>query len=144
MTTVQTKVDNDVSHKMTLETLPEPFLGRIIVEVLVESMDEFKRKKAGLDKLQDQTFASQFVLVDAPGSDNRATVPHKKGRIVKMAPDAFGECYKRKYGQDAGRAEVGDTVWFVPMQTYKLDDENKYHLIGDEDILCYQRGSKNV
>lgn len=129
--------------------LPEPFLGRMIVEVITESTAEFKRRQLGIKKdsliaVPDEVFGMQTIYDDYGNAhqvkeEQRATVPHKHGKILKIAPDAFGEAFMNRY-KCPTKLNVGDIVWFVPMQTYKLDEKGKFHIIGDEDIIAYKRG----
>lgn len=139
--------------------LPEPFLGRMILEIIKESPDEYKKALYGLDAPTDDEVVSEFrskfeiveadVVVDEDGNtqtiskQNKSIVPFKKGVILVMAPDAFGERYKKNYGTDGGPPpEVGDTVLFVPNQTYKIDAAGQYHIIGDENIVALYRKVK--
>lgn len=135
--------------------LPEPFLGRLVIEILQESVEDYKKALYGFDtKTEDKEsseFRSKFEIVsaitevDENGNvrhvASKDKVPFKKGKILKMAPDAFGERFKKNYGTDGSLPAIGDTIMFVPNQTYKIDPAGKYHIIGDENIIAFYKGA---
>lgn len=110
------------------------FLGRIEVEIIKEDVLTYKRELYGLSK------DSSLVLPDM----DTGHVPYRLGKILKMAPDAFGERFKRCYGSDFIRPELGDTLMFVPNQSYRLDHAGNYHIIGDEHIIAFYKGSIDI
>ncbi len=57
-----------------------------------------------------------------------------------MACDAFGEAFKKRFGNDFAKLSIGDTVWFVSHEEYSLDAEGKYAIISDQDIRAFERG----
>lgn len=135
----------------TKPRLPKPFMGRIIVEAIHEELGEFLAEKAGLDK-ESELAKSGFEIVAAKVKqvqgeyidssyeiDTGLKVPLKKGKIIDMAPDAFGPAFQNRYGPGVEVLKIGDTVMFIPMQTYKLDPAGEYHLIADQDVLAYYR-----
>ncbi len=131
---------------MTIK-LPEPFLGRLVLEAVEQDVSDYLADKSKLDKdshLRKSGFEIVAASVDAERGgykvDKDLKVPLKKGKIIKAAPDAFGESFQKKYGAEVGKLGVGDLVWFIPMQTYKLEPSGKYHIIGDEDVIAYERG----
>lgn len=140
---------------MTPMNLPKPFCGHMVVEAVREDTAEYMKKKIGLKEdmhlaKSGFTIATGSVQVDEETGaqkwvhDSNVKVPLKKATILEMSPDCYGEVYKRKYGEDVGRTPiVGDIVMFIPMQTYKLDPEGKYHLIADEDVFAYYKGKEN-
>ncbi len=54
-----------------------------------------------------------------------------------MASDAFGERFKKNYGTDFTAPKIGDIVLFVNNQTFKVDTEGKYHILGDEQVIGF-------
>jgi hypothetical protein len=122
----------------------KPFLGRIVIEIVRDAAEDHLKKQyesTGVSK----EFLNQFQL--APNQKNRKT-PISKGRILKMAPDAFGEAFKDRYGSDYEVPSVGDVVYFIPNESYRLDPNDEYHLVGDCDIVAYEsqnnKGEENV
>lgn len=112
-----------------MTNLPRPFLGRILTEGLDDDVEQHIKQKAGLDK---------DSLIQLPG-DYKAkhSIPVQKGRIIDLAPDAFGEAFQNKYGFDTGkRPGLGDIVMFIPGQSYKVDIEGKHHIVSDEDVIA--------
>jgi hypothetical protein len=106
----------------------EPFLGRLLIEIIEEDVEQYMKEKAGIKG------ESLIVLPDSFTETHR--VPLHRGTILKKAPDAFGEAFKKKMGGDIGTVpEVGDLVYFVPNQTYPIDIDKKYHLLNDTDIV---------
>jgi len=135
--------------------LPEPFMGRIIIKILKDSFDSFKKKQA---KLYDDSFLSQSGFEIADGAVDYVTgefkikdkqsldelVPYQKGEIIKLSEDAFGENFKRYYGSDRTmRPELGDTVLFIRNQQYNLDPAGEYGILNDEHVIAFYKGDKN-
>lgn len=113
--------------------LPEPFNGRLIVKMIVEDVMEYKRKLYGMKD-------SLIALPDT--TEERLRVPFNKGTVISMAHDAFGEAYIRRFGKCENPPKVGDVVWFVPNQSMKIDLEDHYHGINDDDICFVTRVTK--
>jgi len=108
--------------------LPKPFLGRLLIEAMDADVEEHLKKAVGLSS------DSRLALPDSYKEQN--SVPVKKGRVIDMAVDAFGDAFRNKYGEVGKTPELGDVVYFIPGQSYKIDIEAKYHLISDEDIMA--------
>lgn len=110
--------------------LPKPFLGRILTEAVEDDVAEYMREKAGISKNSVIALPENYM--------QKHSVPVKKGRIIDMAPDAFGEAFQNKYGFDVGQIPtLGDVVMFIPGQSYRVDLDEKYHMIADEDIIAF-------
>ena len=128
-----------------------PILGGLLLEAVVEDLQAHIAEKRGLK--QDTFLAkSGFVVeyAEATSEEERqvtgrkykargGNVPVQKGIILKRANDAYGECFKAKYGDDVEIPEVGDTVMFIPGQAYKVDLDGKYIVIKDEDVMLIKR-----
>lgn len=121
-------------EKKTVEQsikLPIPCNGRMILEVIKEDALEHKKKTLGMEN---------SILVLPESLVENSYVPCKKGIILTMAPDAFGKRYVKNYGDDGTHPEVGDVVMFIPNQSFKIDPEGRYHIIGDEHVIAYYKG----
>lgn len=116
----------------------QPFLGRLVLEIVRDSADEHLKKQYESTGVSRE-FLSQFEIA---GTKNKKT-PIVKGRIVKKAPDAFGQAFRDRYGNDFNEPEIGNIVYFIPNETYRLDPNDQYHLVGDCDIVAYERGQEN-
>ncbi len=131
--------------------LPKPFLGRLLLETIEDDAEEFLRNKLekdtgvnlkesliqvvfGEDDYDPLTGQKKFKVYD----NHKKKMPHKKGKIIDLAQDAFGECYMRKYGSDAPKAGLGDIVYFIPGQAFKVDWDEKYCMIADEDVIAIE------
>lgn len=57
-----------------------------------------------------------------------------RGRVVKLAEDAFGEKYQEKYGKVKNPPRIGDYVLFTPYQSCKIDKEGLYYLVTDDSL----------
>lgn len=121
-------------------------MGRLLLEIIVENTQEHLREKRGVTK---EGPLKDFVIADGKVDERTGEfrisevtnkVPYSKGRIMEMAPDAFGERFKQRYGNDVEKLELNDIVWFVPFESYKVDVEGKYHMISDQDIVAFERG----
>lgn len=62
-----------------------------------------------------------------------------RGKVVKMARDAFGKKYKERFGDDTVSPKVGDVVHFVPFQSAKMDKEGLYYLVTDDSLKFIER-----
>lgn len=114
------------------QQLPKPFLGRMLLEAMDDDVENYMREKAGVAK------DSKIILPD--DYKQKHAVPIKKGKVIDMAPDAYGEAFINKYGNVGEIPTVGSTVMFIPGQSYKVDLEGKYIMIGDEDVIAFYRG----
>lgn len=114
----------------------EPFLGRLIVEVLRDSAEEHIKKQEEA-KGVSREFLDQFEIVGTKGKKTQIT----KGKIVKMAPDAFGAMYKERYGEDGVKLNIGDVVYWIPNDSYRVDPNDEYHVISDCNIVMYEKGN---
>lgn len=110
--------------------LPKPFLGRILTEAVDDDIEQYIREKAGVSK--------DSLIALPENYKQKHSVPIKKGKIIDMAVDAFGEAFQNKYGQDVGALpKIGDVVMFIPGQSYRVDIDEKYHMISDEDVIAF-------
>lgn len=100
----------------------EPINGCIVIKVDLEQI----REDLGLSR------DSKLILTEM--QEKRFAGASSKGKVVKMATDAFGQVYKEKYGKDINPPKVGDTVLFIPYQNSKLDKEGEYYLITDDAV----------
>jgi hypothetical protein len=115
----------------------QPFLGRLLVEVLRDDAEDHVKARYKAETKVSDEFLNKFAL---PDSIKNKKTPISKGKILKMAPDAFGHAFSDRYGQDGDKPVIGDTVFFIPNESYKIDVEDKYHLIGDCDIVAFKKG----
>ena len=112
-----------------MQNLPKPFLGRILTEALDDDVEAHLKEKAGIGKNS---------LIQLPEDyKKKHSIPVQKGRIIDLAPDAFGEAFQNKYGNIGPTPGLGDIVMFLPGQSFKVDIEAKYHIVGDEDIIAW-------
>lgn len=121
-----------------MNNIPKPFLGRMILEALEEEVTDYKNELYGLEE-EGELAKKGFKLAQV---DENIRVPLKKGRIIEMAIDCFGERYAHNYGKDSAEhakenIKPGTTVMFIPNQTYKVDTKGQYHIIADEHIICF-------
>lgn len=107
----------------------EPFLGKIIVEIVTEDIEDYLKEIHGIGK------SSLIVL---PDTVKIGRMPLQKGKIVKKAQDAFGEAFRQRYGNDFKEPKDGDVVWWIPNQSYKIDIYDKFHAITDQDIVLVE------
>lgn len=128
-----------------------PILGGLLLEAVIEDLQSHIAEKRGLEKdshLAKMGFTVEYA--EATSSEERqvtgrayksrgGNVPIQKGVLIKKATDAYGECFKAKYGDDCEVPEVGDTLMFIPGQAYKVDLDGKYIVIKDEDVMLIQR-----
>jgi hypothetical protein len=92
------------------------------------------REDAGLSR------DSKLILTD---SQERAFAnASSRGKVVKMASDAFGHKYKEKYGNEINPPKLGDIVHFVPYQSNRMDKEGEYYLITDDGVKFIERKVK--
>jgi hypothetical protein len=129
----------------------EPFLGRMVIEVIKEDSDEYLKKKLQSETGVSNEFLNKLEIVrgdividDKTGREvfkkTTGKVPYSKGKIVKKSPDAFGKCFQDRYGDEMQFPDIGDIVFFIPNQTYRIDVDDKYHLISDCDIVAFKKG----
>lgn len=133
---------------MKVENLPKPFLGRLVVEAIKESVEDHLAKLAKLEdykelsKMGFQIVAAETTVDEYTGEKKLQMkkgirTPIKRGRILKVSPDAFGDRFLEKCGMDVGDVPtIGDVVWFIPNDTYQIDQEGKYHIINDCDVVA--------
>lgn len=120
--------------------MPKPFLGRMLIEALEEDTSEYLGQKAGINEAETLKSLG-FKIADV----GKGKVPLKRGKILEMAPDCFGEKFQNNNGSDVGEIpSVNDIVWFVPNETFAIDPERKYHLLNDCDVVGFERGTENV
>lgn len=129
--------------------LPEPVLGHVIIKAIIEDAQSYLDKK----KLSDSAAQLGFVIphgqmaVDKHTGqeyykmyDNDATVPITKGVVIKLAPDVWGESFKRRFGSDVGQGpKVNDLIMFFPHKSTAIDPEGYYHMLADIDICGIYR-----
>ena len=117
----------------------EPFLGRLTVEALPDDTEEYLKEMYGVSK------NSLLALPEDVLSDR---CPLSKGKIIKISQHSFGERFEKWYGKDIaeeGRSlKLGDTVYFIPNNTYSVDPKKKYHVISDEHIIGYIKVEEKV
>lgn len=133
--------------------LPEPFLGRLILEAIETDLATYINEKRGVNEkespylknsgftvIQAETVLDEYEQAKSGKSykiSKSGSIPTKKGIVIKMSPDAFGSTFQSRYGEDVGNTpKIGDTVMFIPGQSHRLDLEEKYHMISDEDVLA--------
>lgn len=121
---------------MNIEQI-NPFLGRLVVEVLRDDTEDHLKAKMKAETNVSEDFLKSIILPDSMKSKK---TPISKGRVVKKSPDAFGKAFSDRYGDDMDFPKNGDIVFFIPNESYKLDQEDKYHLIGDCDIVAFTKG----
>jgi len=135
----------------------EPFLGRMLVEVIREDGDEYLKQKIAAEKdgKVSKEFLEKFQFVFGEDSVDPQTGEKKfkrstakpgitKGRIVKMAPDCFGEAFQSRFGKDRDYPSVGDIVIFTPNKSYQVDAENKFHIVDDCELVGFIKEDKKV
>lgn len=113
-----------------IKQLPKPFLGRILTEAVEDDISEYMKEKAGISKNSLIALPENYI--------QKHSVPVKKGKIVDMAVDAFGDAFRSRYGHDVGEIPgIGDVVMFIPGQSYKVDIDERYHMLADEDVIAF-------
>jgi hypothetical protein len=120
-----------------VNNLPKPFCGRMLIEAIKDDAMEHVKKQIHADTGASLEFLKNFEIAD-PKLKNKHT-PITKGIIVDMAPDAFGKAFQDRYGDDMEYPVLGDTVWFIANENYRVDSEGKYHLISDDGIVGFKR-----
>lgn len=86
---------------------------------------------------QDQVKEDLGLSKDSP-----LYIPHERafagaasrGKVVKMAPDAFGQAYKEKYGDEVVPPKEGQYILFTPYQSAQIDKEGLYYLVIDDGV----------
>lgn len=120
--------------KMMLEMqLAEPFLGRMVIEIIKEDAQAHIKEKIKAAGTVSDEFLKKFDL----GTEVKGKVPFSKGRIVKKSPDCFGSAFKDRFGDVGYIPSEGDIVLFIPNESYKMDPEDRFHLLGDCDVAGY-------
>jgi hypothetical protein len=141
MTMTVQKMSKEI--RLTLDQLPEPFLGRILLEVVKEDSNTYKKEQYGIT---ENSALKDFVIMDGTTDSETGefrakelhSVPYKKGKILKMAPDAYGAArFQKYYGTEGYVPKIGDTVLFIPNQSYKIDPADVYHIIADDHVIGY-------
>lgn len=140
---------------MNSESLPRPFLGKILVEAIIVKADAHLREQIRQERLQrgekidDEMFnkiiiANAVTEIDEYGRKsnvikNDVRAPIQKGRIITMAPDAFGQRFVEACGSDVGETpKVGDIIYFIPNDTYRIDPAGRYHLVNDNQVCAIE------
>jgi co-chaperonin GroES (HSP10) len=100
----------------------EPINGHILIKVDLAQI----RKELNLPSDTRLELPESYRKAIAAASD--------KGVIIKMAADAFGSEYKKRFGEDTYTPKVGQTVLFTSYQSRKLDDNGEYYLLTDDSI----------
>jgi hypothetical protein len=117
--------------------LPEPFLGRLVIQVIKEDASEKVKQKIASETKVSSEFLAKFEMTDIKGK-----VPISKGKIVKKAPDAFGSAFTDRYGDVGYTPTYGDIILFIPNESYKIDAEDTHHIIADTDIIGYIKSNE--
>jgi hypothetical protein len=105
----------------------EPINGHILIKV-------------DLSQIREELNLPNDTRLELPESYQKAiAAASDKGTVVKMAKDAFGSEYKRRFGQDIVAPEVGDRIHFVSYQSKKLDRLGEYYLVTDDSIKFIER-----
>ncbi len=100
----------------------EPINGHILIKVDITQI----RKDLNLPSDSKLELPESYRKAIAAASD--------KGVIVKMAADAFGSEYKKRFGADTYTPKIGQTILFTSYQSRKMDDEGEYYLVTDDSI----------
>jgi hypothetical protein len=113
-------------------------MGRILLEILEESKDVYYNQINKVSEKSEYLAKLGFQVAKPTEEAERVVgVPTRFGKVVRMGKAAYGKAFVHNYGEDAIiELKVGDVVCFTPMQTYKLDNEGKYHLISDDHVHC--------
>jgi len=140
---------------ISIEDLPEPFLGRLVIETIKEDSEALiKARIASETKGTVSTeFLNRITLVTTEEQTDMDTgrtkhviakkrVPISKGRILKKAPDAFGDYFKSRYGDVGYTPDIGDVVLFIPNESSRLEPTDTYHFLNDCDIQGYHKATK--
>lgn len=132
-----------------------PFLGRMVIEVVKEDTKERLDKKLAAETGVSQDFLSKFEVVRGEDTIDphtgqkkfealKAKTPINRGKIIKMSPDCFGQNFKNQYGNDREYPGVGDIIMFVPNKSYQVDAENNYHIVDDNDIVGWIKAGESI
>lgn len=103
----------------------EPINGHLVIKIDQEQVKE----DLGLDKNSPLYIPQERAFAGASS----------RGKVVKMASDAFGKKYKERYGDEIRSPKIGDFVHFVPYQSAKMDQEGEYYLVTDDSIKFIER-----
>lgn len=129
----------------------KPFLGRLVVKTINEDKEfeewykEYVLKKSGVSI--DSKIVIPVGETDMDGTFKLKAKRYdvRKGYIVDMAEDAFGEAFKNKYGSDIKvTPKVGDIIYYIPGQAYKVGFDLDIICIADEDIMGYEKVSCDI
>lgn len=101
--------------------------GRIVVKVDIGQIKE----DLGLSR------DSKLILTDS--QEMSFAGASSKGTVIKMAPDAFGQKYREKYGNEINPPKVGDIIHFTPYQSSRMDKNGEYYQVIDECVNFVQR-----
>ena len=133
MNNVVNKSNRDIG--ITVD-LPEPFLGRILVEAQEDDVTAHMMKKAGID------IGSSVIQLPESFTD-KYSVPVTRGKIIKMAGDAYGQFFSEKTGWYGNCPKVGDTIIFTTQRATAVDLDRKYYLVLDEHTLGVYPNNKD-
>lgn len=135
--------------------LPRPFLGRLLLQTVDENKayTEWKKEKefikSGIDPTKTSliipTGESEMIIDDYGRSKMEFTAKSelrydvRLGRIIDAAPDAFGQAFKNRYGNVGDTPKVGDYVYYIPGNAYKVSFDLSYVTIADEDVVNWYK-----
>lgn len=133
---------------MTIKKLPHPFLGRLKIKVIKDGVDDYFKQKLKAETKVSSEFLDRFEVVKQEEhidpetgrkvfSAPKVRMPVARGLIVEAATDAYGKAFEDRYGFLEYKPKPGDIVWFIPNQSYRIDVEDLYHFIADDDIVGY-------
>lgn len=109
----------------------EPINGHILIKV-------------DLSQIREELNLPSDTKIELPESyQKQIAASSDKGTIIKMAADAFGKEYKKRFGADTVSPNVGDRIHFVSYQSKKMDNLGEYYLVTDDSIKFIEsRGAK--
>lgn len=121
---------------ITLEEMPEPMNGNLVIEYIAGDVRDYMLSKAGID--------SEKSLIELPEEFmNKHQTPIGKGKVLSKAPDAFGQVYRMRFGNETIPAEVNDVIVFPKGAGTAIDPTGKYQFIADKDIMgIYRKSTK--
>lgn len=117
-----------------------PCMGNIIIEPVKQARSDYEKKLAQ-GKGVSEDFLKDFTIV--ADSTQASYAPIHCGRVIKIANDAYGIAYEKRYGIDNAKVmregiKVGTLVYFVPNQSYRIDETGKYHMIRDDHVQLFE------
>lgn len=119
---------------MSNKYLFKPFLGRLIVRSIKESVEDFLKEEWGVSK-------DSKIQIVTEEYKSKYRVPVTAGQIVSVSKNAFGEAFSRRYGKDIAEEgktlKPGDLVYFIYNQAFNVDPKSEYLELNDEQILGY-------